>query len=180
MAVSIRRAAHLAAAIAAFVALPATASAKLSCDDRGPRGGVVLRGLPPQPVAGRAYGVEAHVPGGRSDVVNAAPALGRFQCFGTRSERATPAHWIQPTDDPDLDAQAGDYAYRVRFPRPGDWRLEILDRRGRYRDLGQRRVVAAAQPATNHASAGLVAAAILALIGGGAVLARPRIRGRPG
>ena len=120
------------------------------------------------------------MPGGRFDVVNAAPALGRFQCFGTRSERATPAHWMQPTDDPDLDARTGDYAYRVRFPRPGDWRLEILDRRGRYRDLGQRRVVAAAEPvATNHASAGLVAAAILALIGGGAVLARPRLRGRP-
>lgn len=178
------------AAAVAVLALPATAPAKMSCDERGPRGGVVLDGLPARPVAKRTYTVEAFVPGGNRDVIHGQPALGRFRCSGAGARDAAVAHWMQPLARPGLEAGSGRYAYALRFPRPGEWALAVFDRRGRYRDLGRWRVTAPPPPAaaTDGASisgdgvGGLAArslvAGAIALVACGAAVGRARSRGR--
>lgn len=179
----------LATAIAT-IALPAAAPAKMSCDQRGPRGGVVVDGLPARPVAQRTYTVGAFVPGGNRDVINAAPALGRLRCSGPGAADAAVVHWMQPLEDPGLEAGSGRYAYALRFPRPGRWALAVLDRRGRYRDLGRWRAIASPPPtaATDAASisgdgvsglaVGSLAAGLIALLACGVAMGRARSRCR--
>jgi hypothetical protein len=141
------------ALLAAALLVPSGAQAKPGCEHQGPRGGVVLDGVPRHPVAKRTYIVDAFVPGGRMYTIYGAPKLGIFNCAGPVFDPGGPpvTNWIQPDERLSADPRAGRYSFRLRFPRPGRWELGIVDRRGRARDLGVREVgrgPAEAQPDT--------------------------------
>jgi hypothetical protein len=187
MAIEIHRRAMWLLALLAGVAaglLPGSADAKFTCEDRGlePEG-IVLRGLPASPIAGRSYTLTVTLLDGYGP--NSGPNLGAQYCGES----------VEPKNAPGIDAWfrrvggAGSpvFSADVRFPRPGPWALSVMDLDGYFYDFGLRDVRATSREraksreraTTSTAGAGgsgaltwLVVGAALAIAAGAAAVVR--------
>lgn len=165
--------------VIALLALPASTPAKISCQERGPRGSAVeVSGLPTEPVAGRTYAVTFQV--GTEDAIHRRPRLAVMHCG--RSEARLDANelfrWI-----PASIREGGRYGLDLRFTAPGRWALSVFDRSGQLHDAGLHHVLPAGSDTTGRggpfaAPAGVWAGAAAALGVGGGAIAFARRRGR--
>lgn len=117
--------------------LPAVAGAKFTCQDRGaPLQGIVLRGLPAQPVARHTYTLTVTRPPLHN--ANPTPYLGTTYCGNpTRHKTGEPtAGWFQHI----RGNPRGVYSLDVRFPHPGPWAVSYMDLDGTFHDAGLHQV----------------------------------------
>jgi hypothetical protein len=121
----------------AVLAFPAGTSAKFTCEQRGARpDGIVIRGLPAEPIAGRTYELTVTLP--TAGAVNASPYLGAQYC-GDRRPRgrlAGAGGRFQRVES----GEPGLFALRLRIPEPGRWALSFMDLGGTFHDFGLRAV----------------------------------------
>jgi hypothetical protein len=117
--------------------LPTVAEAKITCEEpQRPARQAPLRGLPDTPVAGREYRLTAVL---RPDAgVNPAPHLAAQHCgpLAPHEVAAGAGGGFQRRG-------RGVYTLVLRFDRPGPWALSLMDRHGRFHELGFRQVRAA-------------------------------------
>lgn len=114
---------------------PATAGAKVACEERLPQSArLELEGLPERPEAGGTYTVTADLPSGSG--VNARPLLFALLC--ERVENGRERSYLRSIDSDEFPGRTseGGYAFDVRFGRPGRWLIASMDVAGRFREFG--------------------------------------------